>query len=243
MPDIPRSLQLALTWEAVSSGSHIALRDLQGDDEPHLLGGAPLVPALAELAPHAVWCIVPAPADPQGLPPGIATTAIEAGEALVLLTSDGARVLIPQVQVFGSELEPGAFVRWRLLDASGMVSPSSSPGESGLLLLQTMREAIDELTRLDVAQERPDLREAFLDLALPVPASLVDALEPLEERRRDLLLRALRLLAIVDLASQDHGAAVTLGQITSRTSVMRDLDRAARGAVAVGSYRRLTQPS
>ena len=47
-------------------------------------------------------------------------------------------------------------------------------------------------------------------------------------------------MAIVDLASQDDGAAVTLGQITARTGVMRDLDRAARQAVAVGSYRRLT---
>lgn len=243
MPDIPRSLQLALTWEAVRAGSSIALRDLQGEDEPHLLGGGPLVPALAGLSAHALWCLIPATADPQGLPPGIATAAIEAGEALVLQGPDGVSALVPQVQVFGSELEPGAFVRWRLLDATGVTAPTASPGESSLALLNTMRDAIDELTRLDVAQERADLREAFLDLTLPATPSFAHAVEPLPERRRDLLLRAIRLLAIVDLATQDHGAAVTLGQITSRTSVMRDLDRAARGAVAVGSYRRLTPTS
>ena len=240
MADIPRSLQLALTWEAVTAGSSIALRDLQGEDEPHLLGGVPLVAALASLSPTALWCVTPAPADPQGLPPGIATAAIESGEAIVLLGAGGPHALVPQVQEFGSELEPGAFVRWRLIDATGVLAPTASPGESGLHLLHTMREAIDELTRLDVAQERPDLREAFLDLALPASPSLAHALERVSERRRDLLLRALRLMAIVDLASQDDGAAVTLGQITARTGVMRDLDRAARQAVAVGSYRRLT---
>jgi hypothetical protein len=47
---------------------------------------------------------------------------------------------------------------------------------------------------------------------------------------------ALRLRAIVDLATADDGAAVNLWQADQRTTALRDVDRAARRALAVATH-------
>ncbi|GMA31053.1 hypothetical protein [Litorihabitans aurantiacus] len=234
---LPRAVTLALLWPELQGPRTGML--LFGDDEPHTLGAAPLLPATADWDVVATWGLVPAPGDPQGLPPGVAARAAEAGEACVLQHRDGrTSVLVPDVMPFGSDLEPGVLVRWRSHDAAGVRAPVGSPGEARLALHEAMTHAIDELTALDVARERPELREAFLDLT-GTPDSRTQALTyALDDRRAELLVRAFRLLEIVRLASQDEGAAVTATTMGARGAVLLDLARAARTAVGVATAQR-----
>ncbi|PWD49545.1 hypothetical protein C8046_01260 [Serinibacter arcticus] len=230
---LPRSVALALLWTELDAPHTATL--LFDDDEPHTLGARPLLEACRELDARHVWPVLPAPGDPQGLPPGAAAHAVVAGEAVVVEHPGGTTVLVPDVVPFGTELEPGVLVRWRAHDGAGVRGPAVSPGEARLALHAALQEAIAELTALDVAKERPDLREAFLDLTGP-PDRDTDALtHGLDDRRAELLLRAVRVLTITALAAQDDGAAVTAGQMNARSAVLRELERSARAAVAVAS--------
>jgi len=230
---LPRSVALALLWSE-RNGPRTGML-LFGDDEPHTLGALPLLESLADVEANAVWALVPVPGDPQGLPPGVAAAAADAGEAVVVQQPGGTTVLVPDVIPFGSELEPGVMVRWRRHDGAGTRSPAASPGEARLALTESLATAVDELTALDVARERPELREAFLDLSGP-PDRRTEALTyRLDDRRAELLVRALRVLEIVRLADEDDGAAVTAGEMTARNASLRELARAARAAVGVAT--------
>lgn len=228
---VPRSVALALLWSQRDAGADLIF----GQDEPHTLGAVPLLEALADVRARAVWALLPAPGDPQGLPPGVAAGAVLAGEAVVVAHDGGTDVLVPEVIPFGTELEPGTLVRWRRWDGAGTRTPSASPGEARLALHQVLQDAVAELTSLDVAKERPELREAFLDLTGPPDRDTEALTLGLDARRAELLVRALRVLVIVELASQDDGAAVTAREMSARSAVLRDLERAARDAVAVAT--------
>lgn len=234
---LPRSLALSLLWSERTAPHTATL--LFGDDEPHTLGATPLLEAIADWDARAVWAVLPAPGDPQGLPPAVAALAVLAGEAVVVQRASGTTVLVPDVMPFGSELEPGTLVRWHGHDGTGVRPPQFSPGEARLALHESLTEAISALTALDVAKERPELREAFLDLSGPPDGGTAALVHGLDDRRAELVVRAVRVLVITDLAAQDHGAAVTAGQMDARGAVLRDLERAARTAVAVATIRAL----
>lgn len=231
---LPRSVRLALLWESLDSDQ--VYRDFCDGDEPHRLHGLELRTALGLLSPQALWAVLPGPGDVQGCR---VPAALEAGEAVVVQVARDIRVLVPAVQHFGSELEPGTLVRWEEYDGAATLSPSLTPGEVRLALVHALHEATETLTALDVSRERPDLREAFLDLRGPVGPAVEDVLATLPERSAALLVQALRVLRIVELARGDVGAAVTAGQTAARATALAPLERAGRTAVAVATFRRL----
>lgn len=261
---LPPSVVLALSLDRLDERR---LGLLQGDDEPHTLGSDPLPLALRVLGATEVWAVLPAPSDPQGLTPPAAAPAAAAGEAVLLALGPGASdaasapgapdapaasgtpgtpgrptaVLVPERTAFGSAWEPGAMVRWRRY--SGAVAPtgrpSIGPGEARLALVSALHAAIEELTRLDVVRERPELREELIDLSGPAPDPDAEVLGTLPDRAAALLLQALRSLRIVELAARDEGGATTARQVEARSAALRALARHARDAVAVATYRRL----
>lgn len=96
---------------------------------------------------------------------------------------------------------------------------------------------METLEDLDVARDRPDLAEDLLDLSL---ATVPDRLLPpgLEPARVDVLERAARLLAIVALATDDDGGAVSAGQAALRGAALAHVERAARRALCAASATR-----
>ena len=95
-------------------------------------------------------------------------------------------------------------------------------------------EAIDALTELDLARERPELADELTDL---VTAAVDPRVVPpsLDSRHRTLLERSLRLAAICELALADDGASATALQAERRTRVLRPLLTTARYGVAAAT--------
>ena len=248
---LPRSVLLALWAQGVGAGSgplQDAVRAVQGDDEPHTVeapddtaaSGAGLAGLVALWAsgPRDVAAVLPAPGDLAGVPAAVSRTAVDAGECVLVRTPGGSFAAVPEVEEFGSALEPGHLVRWQvtavpdwrtmLLGSLG----SLADAERGLRL--ALISATEALASLDVARWRPDAAEAIAalrsDTALrwPVPASL-------DGRRVRVLTTAARLRAIVTLATADDGGAVNLWQADQRSTALREVDRAARRAMSAAT--------
>src|SRR5690606_41217068 len=88
----------------------------------------------------------------------------------------------------------------------------------------------DTLEQLDLAGWRPDVaREAAHLLREDIST---DLLPPgLEPARVEVLTRAARLLAVVQLALEDDGGAVMARQGQARAEVLRELEHTARRAL------------
>lgn len=202
-------------------------RDVPGG----LLG---LLATLRTAGVRELRAVLPAPGDAIGLPgpAPVTSAAVEAGEAVVA-DADGVRwVLVPAVTRFGSALEPGHVVRWRMLDADprpvpGVVQLADADRElrGGLL------EAIDELSRLDVARWRD---EAAADLEFVRSGALPGWLLPpgTGARQVAVLSSALKVRVIVGLARRDDGGSLGAWDAGRRDDVLRRLDGIARRAIA-----------
>lgn len=229
---------------------------VRGTDEPHRVlldddagptGSGDDGPArtLADLVERwaaqrcAVAAVLPAPGDPAGAPAAVAGPAQDAGEAVLVASERGAWAAVPEVETFGSVFEPGHLVTWQVQAVpnwrSTLVGLVGSLPEAERELTVALRRATEALTRLDVARWREDAAEQIAalsggaDLGWDLPAGL-------DGRRVRVLATAARLRAIVDLARDDDGAAVNLWQADQRSSALRDVDRAARRAMAVATH-------
>ncbi|MCL1870635.1 MAG: hypothetical protein FWF90_09525 [Promicromonosporaceae bacterium] len=247
---LPRSAVLALWLQAETVSPGVVVRCVQGDDEPHTVTGLPgFGPEAASLkdlvaawsrGPREVVALAPAPGDPAGVPAAASAAATEAGECLAVATSAGSWVVVPRVTQFGSALEPGHLVAWEAVEV-----PSWSTAVAGALgsLADAERElrtslitATEALDQLDVARWRDDAADAIEKVrrtstdAWPVP--------PLDGRRARVLQLATRLLAIVDLATDDDGGAVNIWQVDQRSTALREVERTARHALAAATYGR-----
>jgi hypothetical protein len=254
--ELPRSARLAAWGTAVLAGDAAiddAVRAVTQDDEPHEvqldpdraspgigLGG--LLRHFAELQVPGLRVVLPAPGDPLGLPgpPEFNALALEAGECV--LTAPASRGwaaelgspggLIPLVTAFGSQWEPGALVTWSL----------HSVGQARMTVLGNLAEAERELraalvtataalTRLDVARWREDAAErvaAVRDGGLPRGALPPSA----PARSVQVLATAARVRAIVELAAEDDGAAVSGYEAQQRAQTLRGLAVVSRRAMA-----------
>lgn len=202
-----------------------------GDDATHVVAGlpgthgpVPLSRALAELrlaGATGVGLAVPAPGDPVGLggPPDLNTAALGAGEAAV---SAGLGLVPRQV---------GAAVEWTAYDA--LPRHVSDVGECDRALRLVLQQAAGALADLDVARWRPEAADALMNLhhrprLVPPPG--------IPGRCVELAGRSLQALAIVDLALEDDGAALSASQATARREALAPLGSAARrGLVAACS--------
>lgn len=256
---LPRSVRLALWLDRAGAGSDPVQRTLvavQGDDEPHRVavpdadvpglddgarGSATLADLVAAWAsgPRVVAAVLPAPGDPAGAPARVAGAAQTAGEAVLVSTPDGDYAAVPRVEVFGSVYEAGHLVTWEVHAVepwrTALVGHVGTLAEAERELTTALTRATEALTSLDVARWRPDAAERIAALRDTPDARGV--LPPdLDPRRVRVIGSALRLRAIVDLATADDGAAVNLWQADQRTTALRDVDRAARRALAVATH-------
>jgi hypothetical protein len=204
------------------------------------LGLADLLDGLRAHGVPGLRAVLPAPGDVLGLPgpPALNALALDTGEAVLTAAPDpgpGASppslALLPVVEEFGSAWEPGALVTWRVLPAGPRrVDAAGSLGEAERALKEALREATEELARLDVARWRDDAAGAIA--AIRDGALVPDALPPSAPARSVRVLgTAARLRAIVDLAVADDGAAVTGYEATRRAQALRGLDGVARHAI------------
>lgn len=256
---LPRSVLLALWLGAARGPGDVerAVRAVQGDDEPHTVvlagdaaassagapgGGPDDLPALLDrwvgARVRAVAALLPAPGHPSGVPATVAPEALDAGEAVLVTTGAGTFAAVPGVERFGSDLEPGHLVTWtvhavdpwetHVLGAVGDVT------EADRELRGALGTAVEALDHLDVARWREDAADAVAQLRSPL--DLRGWVPPTTDARRvDVLSRAARLRAIVDLAVVDDGAAVNLWQSDQRSAALHAVDHAARRATSAAT--------
>ncbi|KAE8763794.1 hypothetical protein [Georgenia thermotolerans] len=196
-----------------------------------------------------VAALLPRAGDPMGAPAARSADLLDAGEGLLLRRADGAAevcsVVVPVRSTYGSVFERGELVTWTVEQDITDLLPAPSLLLAGVDSISQARreiqlaltEAVEALEDLDVARDRPDLAEHLLDLSL---ATIPDRLLPpgLDPRQLDVLERAARLLAIVDLALDDDGGAVTAAQISQRAAALASVERAARHALCAASATR-----
>lgn len=248
--ELPRSVRLALWLGGVGAGAdpvRRAVRAVQGDDEPHAVTGADqVVPdggTLDELVaawgsgPRRTAALLPVPGDVSGLPPGVSEIAVEAGECLLVGLPHGCWAAVPEVVAFGSAYEVGHLVTWRLRPVADW--RNTLPGVVGTLseaeqaLRHALREATEALAGLDVARWRPDAAATIASLRSDADPGW--PLPPIAPRALRVLAGAVRLRAIVALATADDGGAVNLWQADQRSAALRHIDHAARRAVAAAT--------
>jgi hypothetical protein len=247
-----RSARLAAWGTAVLRGEVApvaAIRAVTGDDEPHLLEIAEGLPVdwpedstlvdlfstLADVGVTGLRVALPRPGDILGLPgpPDFNSAALEAGECVLTEPRpDGASWgLVPQITRFGSQWEPGAMVTWRVHGVlPRRVSDVGSLAEAERELREALREATATLAGLDVSTWRDDAAERIAALRTgTLPAGAMPPTAP--QRSAAVLATALRVGAIVALASEDDGGAVTLHDADARRQALRGLDGVTRRAV------------
>jgi hypothetical protein len=217
------------------------LADAIAGDEEHLVADAPgtwtdvpltaALPIFAKLHPDDIRLVLPAPGDPRGLPgPGPLTgAALLAGEA-VLTPEFG---LVPEVRrhTSGSGVEFET-VLWRVFAV-----PQHQPGfqigaaEAESELTTALAEATAQLTRLDVAQWRPELAGALQALRRPESTGTLPA--GFDPRARRLFARASVLDQVLTLAGDSApGGAVNGYEAQQRDAALRPLITACRQALA-----------
>jgi len=217
--------------------------EIAGDEE-HLVADAPgtwtdvslrdALPSLSKLRPDEIRLVLPAPGDPRGLPgPGpFAGAALVAGEAVVA----GDLGFIPEVRshTSGSGMTFET-VLWRVFPLPAAAASTPSSGEPGTAeaesdLSVALAEATARLTRLDVAQWRPELAGALA--ALRRPDAGIDLPPGFDPRARRLFARASvldRVLALAEHAAP--GGAVNGYEAQERDAALRPLTTACRRAL------------
>lgn len=216
------------------------LADEIAGDEEHLVSDAPGtwtdvplgsgLPVFAKLHPDDIRLVLPAPGDPRGLPgPGPLTgAALLAGEA-VMTPGFG---IVPEVRrhTSGSGVEFET-VLWRVF-AVAEYRPGFQTGaaEAEAELTAALAEATSRLTRLDVAQWRPELAGALQALRRPEStATLPPGFDP---RARRLFARASILDQVLTLAEHNApGGAVNGYEAQQRDAALRPLTVACRQAL------------
>ncbi|GAA3657860.1 hypothetical protein GCM10022237_17380 [Nocardioides ginsengisoli] len=230
MSALPAAARLAwwgTAWMQGRIGPDLFLDAMLGDDVAHVVTGttepAPLLLELADARNRgatAVGAAFPAPGDPAGLrgPRELNKAAIEAGEVALVLGGDAGIGLVPR--------QVGRAVEWSLLPAERRPPPDL--GEADRALRTALLAAANTLADLDVARWRPEVADELHDLRTGVP---LVAPPGTPARCVDLAGRALHLEAVVALALEDDGGAVSAGEAMARRHALEPLERAARRAL------------
>lgn len=251
---LPRSARLAAWGTAVLAAgveTSLAVKAVTGDDEPHEVkaevevsavlglpekcGLTELLSALIRHGTPGLSVSLPAPGDVLGLPgpPTFNAAALEAGECVLVGQGPGPAIgIVPTITEFGSVYEPGAMVSWHA-HAVGRrrVTDLGSVGEADRELRTALTDATAELARLDIARWRDDAADRVAAIR---DGGLERGMLPPNTPRRvvRVLATAARVRAIVELASEDDGAAVTGQEAVRRAGALRGLDAVSRRAMA-----------
>jgi hypothetical protein len=222
------------------------LTDEIAGDEEHLVADAPgawtdvplgdALPALSKLHPDEIRLVLPAAGDPRGLPgPGpFSAAALLSGEGVVA----GELGLVPEVRNHTSGSgDTFETVLWRFYPLTAQAVGSRGPGfgepstaEAEADLSQALAEATAQLTRLDVAQWRPELAGALAQLRRP--GNGTDLPPGFDPRARRLYARASVLDQVLALAETTApGGAINGYEAQQRDAALRPLTTACRRAL------------
>ncbi|MEE4541366.1 hypothetical protein V2S66_05220 [Streptomyces sp. V4-01] len=245
MLDEPRSGRLVAWGNALLAGlvspDDVAQR-ITADDAVHRISGLPgehapvgLTLGLGRLRALGVTGLrlaLPVAGHPLGLsgPPEFNALAMAAGQA-VLTVGDASLGLVPEVHEAGPAGDVHVDVEWQCLPVRD-APPADVPslGEAERELAEALRDATEALARLDVAGAGPAAQAAL------------EAYRARTERGREVLApgyppRAVRVLALaqrvaalVDIAADGPGGAVSASQIAARAELLRPVERTARRA-------------
>lgn len=231
-------------WRSGACGPDRLAAGIVGDDALHLLTwpGEPdaltwpaALPRLLEAGPLLPRLALPVPGDPAGLR-AVAPAALAAGEAVHL--PGAGLLLVPSAA--GTDVD--TVVRWDVLpapDARWAAVERGATGTPGLAaadltaadrdLRRAVLETADAMAALGLERARDDV-SARLEA---VERRLADhPLPPTLPQRAVVMLRtAGRLLAAVDLALEDDGAALTAGEAAARRETLWPLMTACRRAL------------
>jgi hypothetical protein len=226
-------------WRAGLVPCDDAAAEISGDEE-HMVSDVPgtwtdvsladAIAALSKLHPDEVRLVLPAPGDPRGLPgPGPLTgAAMLAGEAVMA----GEFGVVPEVRrhTSGSGMEFET-VLWRVHPVQDY-RPGFQLGaaEAEVELTTALSETTSQLTRLDIAQWRPELAGALQ--ALRRPESTANLPPGFDPRARRLFARASVLDQVLVLAEHTApGGAVNGYEAQQRDAALRPLTTACRQAL------------
>lgn len=257
MLDEPRSGRLAAWGNALLAGLAApddVAQEILGEDAIHRMTGLPGesgpvgltlgLGRLRALGTTGLRIALPAPGHPLGLsgPADFNARALAAGEA-VIAVGGPALGLVPDVTEAGPRGDVHVEVEWRCLEVrQGPPADVPSLGEAERELAEALRDTTEALTRLDVAG------------AGPVAQAALEAYRARAERGRELLApgyppRAVRVLALaqrvgalVAIASDGHGGAVSASEIAMRAELLRPVERTARRA-QVAAYNAYVEES
>lgn len=182
----------------------------------HFLG------ALRRAGAQQLGATFPGEGDPIGLggPRAFNQDATEAGEAL----------LCPEAGVGAVPHHVGSGVAWVVHSCRSRPVPDVA--EADRTLRGVLLATVEALERLDVAAWSSDATDALLDLArIPETPSVPGV----GQRPRAVAARAVSASHIAALALRDHGGATTAAETAARATAVRELDRAARGALTAAS--------
>jgi hypothetical protein len=210
-------------------------------DEEHVVADAPgavteqtlreALSMLSRLHPDEIRLVLPAAGDPVGLPgPGPFTgAALLAGEGVV-----ASRLgLVPELRDYTSGSgDTFTTVRWQVFELPTAPAgvPGPSCGEAEADLNAALSAATVALTRLDVAQWRPELAGALA--ALRRPDNTAELPAGYDQRARRLFARASVLDRVLALADESApGGAVNSFEANARDEVLRPLATACRRAL------------
>ena len=220
VPALPHSATLAWWLTAWLRGheqtDHVL--DVLAEDAHLLEGGSALDLLVRTRASGATYAglALPVDGDPLGLggPRAFNVAALEAGQAVVA----GSLGLVP--------VEQGETVQWQVFEAGPRQVPDVGEADRGLR--ETLVSTAGDLADLEVAKWRPEAADALMNLhhrpALEAPLGT-------PPRCADLAARGLQAWAIVDLALDDDGGALSSYEVERRRGLLQPLGRAARRAV------------
>jgi hypothetical protein len=214
--------------------------EIAGDEE-HLAADVPgtwtdvqlpeALSALSKVHPDEIRLVLPAPGDPRGLPgPGPFTgAALLTGEGVVA----GELGLVPEVRTHTSGSgDTFETVLWRCypLPEPRRHHDEPSAAEAEAELSAALMSTTSALTKLDVAQWRPELAGALQ--ALRRPDNSTDLPPGYDARARRLYARASvldRVLALAELSAP--GGAINGYEAQQRDAALRPLTQACRRAL------------
>jgi hypothetical protein len=227
-------------WRAGIVGYDEVADEIAGDEE-HVVTDAPgswtdqslteSLSMLAKLHPDEIRLVLPVAGDPVGLPgPGAFTgAALLAGEGVIA----GEFGFVPEMREYTSGSgDVFTTVAWQVFPlpeaAPGHRGPSAGEAESDLNA--ALATATMALTRLDVAQWRPELAGAIA--ALRRPDNSTELPPGYDPRARRLFARASVLDRVLVLADENApGGAINSYEARTRDEVLRPLATACRRAL------------
>lgn len=240
LPDAARLAWWGTSWLRGQVVTDLLIDAVLGDDATHVVAGLPgadgtetLVAGLARLralGATEVGAAFPAEGDPIGLggPRGFNAEALEEGEAVVV--SGTGLGLVPQ--------RTGAAVAWRAMPAERRQLPDV--GDADRELRAALLATANGLAELEVAKWRPEVADTLMNLRHREP---LEAPPGVPARCADLAGRGLQATAIVALALEDDGGALSSYEIEQRRSALTPLDRAGRRALTAACSPEVWPPS